>query len=475
MAISKFDKQLQIEQIRYMEAEAPLVCEGEAELPDHSEHGGFEDRLWQRASCLVQQHDLSALLGRAARLSRYVKTFALILAVLLGALGIIYAITDSHTINIYWLLLVLLGFNIISMLLWLTGISLNIEGLTSGVLARLTSWLPGHLESKSQVRESQDRKKLGMQADRAWLACNFSGPVGKWQFSKLTHQLWLAYLFAGLFFLVLLLMVRQYDFVWGTTLLSDTVFVTLTEVLSVPLDMLGFATPSPDQVQATRVGPLQASAALASSAELRYLWAQFLLGSLLCFGIVPRVLLWSWSAMMCRRARRLFALDYYLPYYISLRQRLMPLASHGQVIDADAVPAIIYRPSAVRPVQHTLPAETQWVAVELGDDMSWPLASIDASNDLGQVVDRASLGSILQRLQDNQCPVIAVVVSSVRAPDRGVQRTIASLMSGGEQRWLVLLQKQEDESITNTRLSAWYRLAEACDVPADHVISLSQA
>jgi hypothetical protein len=56
-----------------------------------------------------------------------------------------------------------------------------------------------------------------------------------------------------------------------------------------------------------------------------------------------------------------------------------------------------------------------------------------------------------------------------------VQRTIASLMSRGEQRWLVLLQKQEDESITNTRLSAWYRLAETCDVPADHVISLSQA
>ena len=480
MATSKFDKQLQIEQIRYIEAEVPFACDGEAELPYHSESGDFEGRLWQRASCIAQQHDLSVLLGRAARLSRYVKVFALVFAVVLGALGIIYAVTDSHTINIYWLLLVLLGFNIISMLLWLTGISLNIEGLTAGVLARLTSWLPGHLESKIRVRadqvsESQDRKKLGMQADRAWLACNFTGSVGKWQFSKLTHQLWLAYLFAGLFFLVLLLMFRQYDFVWGTTLLSDSIFVTLTKVLSVPLDMLGIATPSPDQVQQTRVGSVQTTAALASSAELRYLWAQFLLGSLLCFGIVPRILLWSWSAMMCRRVRRLFTLDYYLPYYIGLRQRLMPLASHGQVIDADTAPAIIYRPSAARPVPHTLPAETQWVAVELGDDMSWPLASIDASNDLGQVIDRASLGNILQRLKDSQCPVIAVAVSSVRAPDRGVQRTIASLMSAGEQRWLVLLKKHEDKAITNTRLAAWYRLADACDVPADHVISLSLA
>jgi hypothetical protein len=54
-----------------------------------------------------------------------------------------------------------------------------------------------------------------------------------------------------------------------------------------------------------------------------------------------------------------------------------------------------------------------------------------------------------------------------------VQRTIASLVSGGEQRWLVLLQNHEDEPVTEKRLAAWYRLADTCDVPADHVISLS--
>ena len=141
-----------------------------------------------------------------------------------------------------------------------------------------------------------------------------------------------------IFFLVLLLMVRQYDFAWGTTLLSDTVFVTLTETLSVPLDALGFTTPSAEQVQQTRIGSSQEALALTASAELRYLWAQFLLASLLCFGIAPRMLLWFWSWIMYRRARRLFMLDHYLPYYIALRQRLMPLASHGVVIDAGAAP-----------------------------------------------------------------------------------------------------------------------------------------
>jgi hypothetical protein len=466
--MSNFENRLLIEQIRYMETQQTLACNGEEEGVDHSVHRDFEEHLLQRARCLVEQNDLSAVLGRAARLSRYVRILAFLLAALLGALGVIYAVTDSDTINIYWLLLLLLGFNLVSMLLWLIGISLNLEALTSGMLARLSSWLPAHLE-----RKDSSSGKAGTQADRAWLACHFSGAVGKWQFSKITHQLWLVYLLAGLGSLVLLLTVRQYDFVWGTTLLSDTAFVRLTEVLSTPLQALGFATPSAEQVLDTQTGVLQHDAAQALTAEHRYRWAQFLLGALLCYGIVPRIVLWTWSALMCANARRLFALDFYLPYYISLRQRLMPLASHGQIIDADTSPPLITETSAIKPVPHALPQETQWAAVELGDDIAWPPQSVSADNDLGQVVDRESLAHILQYLQSNACPVIAVAVSAVRSPDRGVQRTIDSLMSNCAQRWLVLLQKRDDESVSNQRLAAWYRLAEACQVPADNVISLS--
>jgi hypothetical protein len=472
---STFDKRIQIEQIRYLEAEHPLVCETEETFADHSAHKDFEQRLWQRVQCLVDQYDLSALLGRAARLVRYAKIVALLVAALCGALGIVYAITDSYTINIYWLLLVLLGFNLISMLLWLTGISLNIKGLTAGMLARLTSWLPAHLESRrhsAQHANERSGKLPGTQADRAWLTCYFSGRVGKWQFSKLTHQLWLVYLLTGLISLLLLLMVRQYDFVWGTTLLSDNSFVKLTEVLSAPLQALGFATPTAEQVQQSRIGLLQADVSQVLNAEHRYVWAQFLLGALLLFGIVPRLLLLAWSVLMYRLARRLFTLDFYLPYYISLRQRLMPLASHGQIIDADTAPPVIAKTQAVTPLPHALPAQTQWVAVELGVDLHWPPVSIDTANDIGQVTDRESLSRILQQLQANKKPVIAVAVSSARAPDRGVQRTITSLMANSEQRWLVLLQQHEGEVVSRARLASWYRLAEACKVPADHVISM---
>ena len=176
--------------------------------------------------------------------------------------------------------------------------------------------------------------------------------------------------------------------------------------------------------------------------------------------------------MMYNRAQNLFALDYYLPYYINLRQRLMPLASHGEIVDADTSPPATSETQLKTPAPHTLPVETLWVAVELGDNISWPPTSINSANDLGQVINRDSLRLIQQRLQMNEQPVVAVAVSSTRSPDRGVQRTIASLMSNSAQRWLVLLKEHENEPVSSTRLAAWYRLADACNVPADHVITM---
>jgi len=472
VVISNFDKRLLIEQIRYIETEHPLACDTEEDFSGHNVHKDFEDRLWLRTQCLFKQHNLSLMLSRAAKLSRYAKTLVFFVAALLGALGSIYAITDSHTINIYWLLLVLLGFNLLSMLLWLTGIGLRIEGLTSGILTRLISWLPEHLKNKSQTNDAGNNKN-SMQADRAWLDCNFSGTVGRWQLSKMAHQLWLIYLFTGLIFLILLLMFRQYDFVWGTTLLSDSAFIKMTDALSVPLDILGFATPSADLVQETRIGSLQPDSTKTLTVDHRYQWSQFLLGSLLCFGILPRILLWSWSVLMYRRAQNRFTLDYYLPYYINLRQQLMPLTSHGEIVDADTSPPAASKAQIETPAPHALPAEKQWVAVELSESISWPPASINAANDIGQAIDRESLAHILQRLQGNKQQVLAVAVSAARAPDRGIQRTIASLMSNSEERWLVLLKERNDDAVSSTRLAAWYRLADTSNVPADHVITMS--
>lgn len=458
MKISDFDKRVVIEQIRYTETEGSIAADVENILPDIYAHGNFEHRLWQRARYIVDRHNLRPQLDHAAKLSARTRIVALIVAALLGLVGTGYALADSHTVNIYWLLLILLGFNFISMLLWLAGISLNIGGLTTGILTRLTSRFPGLTGSK---------RRPGTPADRAWLACHYGSNVGKWQFSKIAHTLWLGYLSTGLIVLILLLMVRQIDFVWGTTLLSDTAFENLTGVLSTPLETLGLAVPSANQVQETRIGVAQTL-----TAEYRYHWAQFLLGALLCYGIIPRALLWCGSTIMLYVERRRFTLDDYLPYYINLRRQLMPLASQGRIVDGDTAAPVIAARSVTTPVPHTVPSEARWVAVELGDDVIWPPAAIKPENNCGQVMDRESQTRVMQQIRSMHCPVIAVATSVTRSPDRGLQRTIADLMSGSEQRWLVLLQNDGHEPVSNTRLAAWYRLAEVCNVPADHVVSM---
>ena len=458
MTTSDFDKRVLIEQLRFIETQETLADDADPEVQAAAARGDFTARLWHRAQHLTERNELAAAVHRAAKLSRITKGVGLLVAAVLGGLATNLAVTGDQTINIYWLLLVLLGFNLLSMALWLVGISFNFNGLIEGVLAKITSWLPSRVKEKTQA---------SAQADRAWLACQFGGRVGKWQFSSITHQLWLVYLLAGLTVLLLVLMARQYDFVWGTTLLSDSAFISLTELLGKPLHLLGLTTPTAEQVQQTRIG-----AEHVLTAAHRNSWAQLLLGALVVFGIVPRLLLCCWAMLMLTAARRGFALDYYLPYYISLRQQLLPLAGRAEIVDADAHPPAAIGATVIDPTPHNVPAEARWVAVELSADIAWPPAAINSAKNVGQVSDRQSLASILQRLESDNGDVIAVAVTAARAPDRGVQRTIASLFATGTKPWLVLMQQQEHGEVADTRLGAWYRLAEACGVPADHVVSM---
>ena len=493
---SKFDRQVLIEQLRYIEAQDSLAGENDDLAAELAANHDFSARLWLRATRLIERNELMPALQRAAKLASIANGVALLVAAILGALATSLALAGGQTINIYWLLLVLLGFNLLSMLLWLIGMSFKLDGLIAGVLTKITSWLPMQLTRLKQLKQ---KSRASTAANRAWLACHFGGRVGKWQLSTITHQLWLVYLLSGLVVLVLVLMARQYDFVWGTTLLSDSAFVSLTQLLSRPLQVLGLTTPTAEQVLQTRVGIEHSLSATHSNS-----WAQFLLGALLVYGILPRLLLWLWAMLMRAAAKRRFALDYYLPYYIGLRQQLLAHVGQGEIDDADAFPLAISSATVINYGTQKVPAEARWVAVELGEDIHWPPAIVKMENDLGQVNDRGSLARVLQRLKNDAtgdvAGVIAVAVAAARVPDRGVQRTINSILAAGTQPWLVLMyqpehsaegrrveghrveghsvgeHKQEKRSaIADTRLGAWYRLAEACAVPADHVVIMRAA
>ena len=460
MTRSNFDNKVLIEQVRCIESQQALSNDTDTPVVTLSASHDFDGRLLQRARQLVREHKLEDTLSHASGVWRLSSILAGTVAVILGAMAALYAVSGGSTINIYWLLLVLVGFNLISMALWLLGVSTGMENLVSGALSKASAWLPTTLGK---------RDTPAGHADRAWLRCHCGGAVGKWRFSQVTQQIWLLYLCTGLLVLVLVLMARQFDFVWGTTLLSDESFVQLTGVLGQPLQALGFATPNEQQVIETRIG-----AGHVLNAAHRYSWAQFLIGALLIFGILPRLLLWLASRIMLGLAQGRFTLDYYLPYYIRLRQQLMPLHGRSEIVDADTAPPapVVGVAAELQPRvgASRLPRDVHWVALELGDAVAWPLATVAEQHNFGQVLDRVSLDEVVGRVQGAASPDIAIAVTAGRPPDRGLKRTVSLLCAAASSTWLVLIEQGGGEAISEARLTAWYRLAQECGVPAENVI-----
>ncbi len=459
MANLSFDTKVLIEQVRCIETQLSPDAPPEPAINSGFRSREFDDRLVQRARFLVEQRQWGPALKHAAGTWRTSIVVACGVAALFGAGATIAAISGDSTINIYWLLIVLIGFNFLSLVLWITGFAFGMERLSRGVLTLGSSWLANLVGRRDSVTGA---------ADKAWMNSNLGGRVGKWRYSLVNHGLWLVYLGTGLLALLLALTVRQYDFVWGTTLLSNSDFVQLTETLGLTLQTLGFATPDAQQVIETRIG-----SEFSPGADHRYRWAQFLMGALLVYGILPRVVLLLVCRGMLRAAQAGFALDYYLPYYMRLRQGLMPAHGDSIVVDADDTGRDLQDHGAVPVLTHAqvsrIPETTFWIGVELREGSDWPPSQVSSERVLGHIIDSVSQEEVMQRLQDNTAREIAIAVNAERAPDRGLQRLVKTLCENAELAWLVLLEK--DGAITSdARLEDWYRLAMNCDIAADHIM-----
>lgn len=452
-----FSALVHLEQLRHIETNkgAELSYASVADMRLHSarefSYRYLLNHLTTRAKRLIHDNALTEAVEQPQKLFVRATRICVMIAAILGALAVGHAVGESATLNIYWLITVLLGFNFLSILLWILGISFNLQGLRNGVVAQLACWLPYRNKDSDSIRAL---------ATRAWWETCLTGSIGKWRISTLTHQFWLAYLGAGLTFLILLMMAKQYDFIWGTTLLPDNSLPKLTQFLGTPVEMIGFRSPDTQQIASSRVG------LALHDAETRSAWASFLLGMLLVYGLFPRIILLSISLFMLRLAESRYKLDLYLPYYITLRQQLMSHEFEARVIDADPQIAQERSTQMIKPTQSIAPANALVVGIELEESMQWPQAMKCNLN----VIDQASFDAATSTIKQSNQPLI-IGASLQRLPDRGVQRMIHELVTSTSQPvWLYLLRKDTTVSVNDARKLAWFRLAEACTIPAEHVI-----
>lgn len=429
------------------------------------QHQPFVRALQQRANALIAEHEWSSVIAAPAQWYGRLTVLVWILFALLGIVAVLNALSGeagSRVLNIYGLLLVLLGFNLISLVLWLIGCVAKLGGLVSGSLGSLP------LGIENLLRRFQ--QKQARSAYSAWQESHFSGKVGIWRLSLVSHSIWLSYLGAGLVCLLVLFSVRQYDFIWGSTLLSGGTFVDVTLALGAPLQLLGVSMPDTSQVLASQSGSITERSL--SSTDIRRQWAWFLLGVIAVYGLLPRLLAAMVSLLVLKHAESRYQPDFYLPYYVELKHRMQAEAGEVKVVDADDSPfgRVDTEKRAASPAPsdfHALPAGTYVAGFELAESLQQALSI--------NIVGRESYAASLRAIASSDA-ALAVIVDLEAVPDRGTRRKLIELFSKAKDTYLILLDDANgSEAHGGQRLADWYQLAGDAAVPVEHVYRMPSA
>jgi len=423
------------ETIRLREEFAGPLEDGEANRRARAAGGDLARRIRTRALWLAERDGLLAAL-RHWRQGGGLALAMLLLCALTGGAGLaLAALGPEHKgpINVFWALGSLLGLNLLTLIAWLLGLFLT--GDSGGALGRLWLWLSEKLARDTRAAQLVPALMLLLQNQR----------LGRWGLGLLVHGFWLLALTAALVTLLALLSTRSYGFYWETTLLSGDTFVALTQALGALPSTLGFAMPD--------AGTIRASADRALSGEaVRQAWAGWLLGVLVVYGLLPRLLL----ALLCLgrwlSGRARLAPDLSLPGYRLLTERLQPSSERLGV--CDAAPEKL--PEAYAYTRDGLAEGALLVAVELDDRRAWPPELPDGVGNAGILDSREQRRLLLDRLAGRPPARLAVAVEPLRSPDRGTLALLGELSRSAGRTRVWLLSAPPGEELDAERLDDWH-------------------
>jgi len=370
--------------------------------------GPLPQRVLLRARLLGRQTGLDACLvswRRAAGIGLALLACIGLMAGIGAALG---ALGDgSRAVNVLHALGALLGLHALTFLFWLGAGAVTPRGAIHG-LARVWLWASRRLARGPDA---------GLAA-QALLSLLARGGGLRWLFGAVSHLVWLLALTAALATLLLVLSTASYRFIWATTLLEPQTFVRLTDLLGWLPARLGFSVPDAALVAAsdgTRELPALAQAQ----------WSMWLIGALVIYGILPRLLAWLLSVFMLRRALAGLRLDLELPGYAGLASRLAPV----DILDDDA-PAP--PPGLGSPLGHASAAAVgavpTLVGLELAPDLPWPPVPLPPTvADGGNLDTREQRRKLLDALAARPALRLLIACDTRQTPDRGALALIAEL------------------------------------------------
>jgi hypothetical protein len=442
-APTPLDKRWLTEAVRLREEHAGPLEDQEANRRARQLGGDLAARIETRALWLAERDGMAEALRHWKQGARLALLALLLFALFSGAgLGLAALGDGQRPVNVFWALGSLLGLNLLMLIGW--AVSFITAGEQGAVLGRLWLWLSERFARDAKAAQLAPALLILLQRQR----------LNRWLLGALVHGLWLLAMIAALLMLLALLATRRYGFVWETTLLAAEPFISLTHALGALPSLLGFAVPDEAMIRAS--GDTQPALDLARQA-----WASWLLGIVLVYGLLPRLLLallclWRW-----RQGRERLTLDLSLPGYAQLRDALMPRSERLGVQDAapDALPH--FQPGQLE----SGASGALLVGLELDDQRPWPPKLAPGVTNAGILDSRESRNKLLEQLSRFPPARLAIACDPRRSPDRGSLALLAELARNAGATRIWLLQALPGQALDAARLGDWHEALDRLGLP----------
>ncbi len=408
----------------------------------------FEGRLIDRAVVLTRESGVDEDLQRLKGIVQWVWLGLAFIAMTSASMAVVIA-TDQQTLDALSVLVTLLLLPTLTLILWLSWMMFQPSSLRASPIPRLLLGITQPLaRSRLKGPDAECTLKAGLSL--------LETPMGRWVLALVIHGFWLVYLISALAFMTLQLSIRQYDVVWGTTILSEQSALALLHLLAWLPEKLGWLASGSEQwLLGGRLG--------LSPEAFRMEWGRFLLVVLLCYGVLPRLLAWTVAMLGWQIQSRRLRLDLTKPGYMRLKHVLMS--------DATDLPATLkgdlaWPEKPPRPANHAGEGLVG-VTIELDEAPAATSEMFDHVTMLGASDNRQERAAVLAALKAMRRPAKAMVVQVqvTRTPDQGLVNLINDLAdcSGGA----LIIVLMGDEHLASwvaypeDRLSDWARLARA--------------
>ncbi len=431
--LTQLETQWLCEAVRLREEQTGILEDSQACRQAIAQASTLQQRIALRALLLAQRDGLTQALQQWLQGARLASWLMILLALLTGIGLAKAALFDNTQVNIFWTIGCLLGLNFLSLILWSMNFTLSNNSTDS--LAQLWLWLSGKLARDAKSLQLAPALLLLLQRHYAL----------RWGIGRIIHGWWCLALLSSLITVLLLLSTKRYGFVWESTIIASDSFVWLVNTLGYLPSLLGFAVPSAELIA-------HSGQSIQIEETARHAWASWLVGALVIYGLLPRMLLWLICQWRWLHTTQHIQINPNLPTWLELAQRLMPSSERMGVIDQ--APKKIIR--SVSGVGNQNNYTNLIASIEIDPVRQWSVESAAAHN-AGALDTREQRQLLLDQLSLTPVQRLLIICDPLRSVDRSTLNLIAELSHYAVQTRVWLLEAPSGYQLDADRLDDWQK------------------